>query len=463
MKIFEQILKNINTFPNEIAFMNEKEPVYFEDICSEVKRVGNYFKKELKLPIGSRIGISSSNALFCICCLLGALLNGYDVCLIHSDYRECNIREMITSKQIEVYVGGKLSNNSIDYSTLFSYRDEDADIGAGNIGSLFIYSSGTTKDSKLISFNENCALNFLSYFNNEIEQRNISNLLLCSSVAFSLGLINVLYALMYRKPLVLSNKEDYFKNPFFLYSLIKKHSINALMVPTPLFLVITSNEFMLNQLNDSIRLFFVAGDRLFLNEDAISFFKEHHIDVINGYGTTETFGISSFLIDLDGINTDKEIPIGTPIPGVQYTIDDFGLIALHFDFPNILTKTNKDQFVPGDICKIDEAGNLILLGRADDIVKINGYKVNLKELENDIKRINLSIREVACLQYLDNEKNKQIGAVVVGDVSKETITKEMVRVLPNFMIPSKVIVVNELPYNDSFKRDNAKLRELLYE
>ena len=45
------------------------------------------------------------------------------------------------------------------------------------------------------------------------------------------------------------------------------------------------------------------------------------------------------------------------------------------------TKNGKKFYRTGDLCKIDQAGNFLYLGRIDNQVKIDGHRVELEEIE----------------------------------------------------------------------------------
>ena len=108
----------------------------------------------------------------------------------------------------------------------------------------------------------------------------------------------------------------------------------------------------------------------------------------------------------------------------------------------------------GDLVKTDEVGNLYFLGRKDSEVKISGYRVNLKEIENVLSGYE-TVRQ-AVLIY--EEGNLLAFIVSVNDVKEEKPLDAFCREsLPWYMVPGKFIFVNEMPLNVNGKIDKSAL------
>lgn len=112
----------------------------------------------------------------------------------------------------------------------------------------------------------------------------------------------------------------------------------------------------------------------------------------------------------------------------------------------------------GDIVRVDEAGDLFYLGRKDSEVKISGYRVNLKEVENVL----LANETVAqCVVVYHDESMSLLAFLVLsgnepGDRLQELTEYSRSR-LPWYMVPGKFIFVKEIPLNDNGKIDRKQL------
>lgn len=121
-------------------------------------------------------------------------------------------------------------------------------------------------------------------------------------------------------------------------------------------------------------------------------------------------------------------------------------------------KTTK-YYRTGDFVKQDDEGNLLYYGRKDQQIKINGFRVELGEIEyviNQIQGVDRSV--VLCI---NKDGNKEIAAFVVGKVSSEEIRSTTKEKLPNYMLPKRICIEKTLPLNANGKIDRVKIMSKL--
>jgi D-alanine--poly(phosphoribitol) ligase subunit 1 len=127
---------------------------------------------------------------------------------------------------------------------------------------------------------------------------------------------------------------------------------------------------------------------------------------------------------------------------------------------SFFTNAEVRYYKTGDLCYKDDDGDIVYCGRLDYQVKIQGFRVELSEIEVTAKQLfNANAAAVA----LQNNKSAQELFLFVenGNMSEDAVKKELGNKLPYYMIPSKVILVEELPYNNSGKVDRVRLKELV--
>ncbi|MCI8830501.1 MAG: D-alanine--poly(phosphoribitol) ligase [Lachnospiraceae bacterium] len=118
-------------------------------------------------------------------------------------------------------------------------------------------------------------------------------------------------------------------------------------------------------------------------------------------------------------------------------------------YPELVYKT-------GDIVKYNNYNELIYVGRKDFQIKHMGNRIELGEIENSVNSLE-AVESCACV--LDKEKD-WIILFYAGRESKEMIVKRCRENLPHYMIPNKVIKIEELPLNRNGKIDRGRLLEL---
>jgi len=116
-----------------------------------------------------------------------------------------------------------------------------------------------------------------------------------------------------------------------------------------------------------------------------------------------------------------------------------------------------------DWFKMDDEGYLYFLGRTDDIIKTRGEKVSPAEIENVIYKIE-GIKEVAVIGIPDEIMGESIIAYVTthgapGTGEKE-IQKECMSRLELFMVPQRIIFLEEMPKSSNSKIDKKELKKM---
>ncbi len=114
----------------------------------------------------------------------------------------------------------------------------------------------------------------------------------------------------------------------------------------------------------------------------------------------------------------------------------------------------------GDQVTMDEDGYLYFIGRKDDMLKTSGYRVSPTEIEDVIYSSGL-VKEVAAIGLADDALGQIIYAIVSADnetnFNIEVLMQHCKSLLANYMVPSKIIQLTELPKTANGKIDRKKL------
>ena len=169
-------------------------------------------------------------------------------------------------------------------------------------------------------------------------------------------------------------------------------------------------------------------------------------------------------------------PEGNPVPpgerGILYIRGPHVMLG-YWHKEELSNEMLKKGNLPGerilcsnDLFKMDEDGFLYFLGRTDDIIKTRGEKVSPVEIENIIYNI-LGIREVAVIGIPDEIMGESIIAFVTthdqNQLDEKKILKECMSRLESFMIPKKVVFLEEMPKSSNGKIDKKELKKMKLE
>jgi amino acid adenylation domain-containing protein len=210
------------------------------------------------------------------------------------------------------------------------------------------------------------------------------------------------------------------------------------------------------------------------------------IRLVNLYGPTETTMTKFCYLVQPSDAGRRTIPIGKPLEGARALVLDakrqacppgaVGEIYIRTPYRTLgyykQPELTAEVFVPnpfnddpsdlvyrtGDLGRILDDGNFEFLGRQDQQVKVRGVRIELREIE-DLLRGHSGVRDVAVVDLEDSGGNKYLCAyVVTGDGTDGAALKEfLAAALPDYVMPSAFVVLDELPRTISGKVDRRAL------
>jgi D-alanine--poly(phosphoribitol) ligase subunit 1 len=115
----------------------------------------------------------------------------------------------------------------------------------------------------------------------------------------------------------------------------------------------------------------------------------------------------------------------------------------------------------GDLCYYDNEESLMLYGRLDSQAKIQGYRVELGEIEYHARE-NLEGNNAVVITFTNYIGNTELALFIEGEkINTASLINYVKTKIPSYMIPTKTIVEREFPLNSNGKVDKRKLKEKL--
>ncbi|RCU52486.1 amino acid adenylation domain-containing protein [Corallincola holothuriorum] len=109
-------------------------------------------------------------------------------------------------------------------------------------------------------------------------------------------------------------------------------------------------------------------------------------------------------------------------------------------------------YATGDICYRDTSGNLHFIGREDDQVNIDGFRVELSEITQQLLRCG-GVRQAAVVAAAAESERSQIIAYFQGEVTEQQLCQLLQEQLPRYMVPSHFVAVDAFPLTPNGKID----------
>ncbi|MBN2789582.1 MAG: AMP-binding protein [Candidatus Delongbacteria bacterium] len=210
----------------------------------------------------------------------------------------------------------------------------------------------------------------------------------------------------------------------------------------------------------SLRLVIAGGDKLNKNIKD-SFMNKHGIEILEGYGTTET----SPVISVNRVDNNKFGSIGQPLPGVNVKIVDINtdeevptgvegkiyvkgrlvMKGYYDDLEETALHIHQGWYDTGDIGIMDEDGFLWHRGRLRRFVKIAGEMISLVAVENAVEKY-LEDDQLCCAVEIPHvTKGAEIIVATTSDINEKELKKKLSKELPPISVPKRILYFKELP------------------
>lgn len=485
--------------PNEIAIWSQGKTITYKDLDEKSTQLSIYLA-EIGVQQETLVGIYMEKSIETFIAIIAIHKAGGAFVPLEPSYPEDRIKYMIEDSNLK-YILTKTSLtkfltefdlNIIAIDNEWKFTTNDINyikpiIGGENLAYI-TYTSGTTGQPKGVMIEHRSLSSMAQAYvqDHKIYEFKI-NLLQLANQSFDVFIGDLAKVLITGGTLFVCPDEIKIDFPN-LFTFINEHKITffdstpALVVP---FLDYVS-EASLNF--NSLKRVLVGAD-VFKLTDYKRLLKnyENRLDIINTYGITETT-IDSTLFKMNVSKIDElnliNTPIGIPLSFTKVYILDGNLNLqpknlsgeLYIGGPSVgrgyinnnsLTNErfitspfneNEKLYRTGDLVKWNQKGFIEIIGRNDYQVKVNGYRIEIGEIEETIKNSS-NILDAAVVITRSNK----INAFFVGKSDVETnllikqIKNKLRQNLPYFMIPNNFNRVEALPLTPNGKLDRKEL------
>ncbi len=357
-----------------------------------------------------------------------------------------------------------------------------------------IYTSGSTGKPKGCMITHENVCNQLEG-QHAIAPEPIEAMILTVSISFDVSVLTIFWTLLQGATLVLPKQSDE-KDPTKLADIIHKNKVtHSMSLPSPYTLLLDQAPAEKLQ---SLRLVNVSGEVC-----PTSLAQKHeqllpNCQLYNLYGPTEATVNCTFFTFPKGFNQPK-VPIGIPILNYEiFILDENKQEVPHGEVgeiyiggtkpvvgrgywnrpeltaerfvrkptpPNELRTTNNEQplYKTGDLARWLPDGNIEFLGRSDFQVKYRGFRVELGEIETAIGHHPAVNETVVLLKNQHEIDGQRLLAYVTLHLGITLTISELrnflEKSLPEYMLPSHLVVVEKMPLTTNGKFDRQALPE----
>jgi len=476
--------------PDRPALLLGDQVITYAELNGKANALARRLREQYSIGVESMVGVMFDRSESMIVAVLGILKAGGAFVPIDSTYPASRIRDILNDTALPLLLtqSDKMAR-WFDFTGQILFLDQELPgwqpepdhhppaIAPHHLAYV-IYTSGSTGQPKGVLLEHRNLSHYIQwacdyYFNDKPETGSFG---LYSSLSFDFTLTNIFC------PLVRGRSLRIYPQSQNIQSILEHAFAPGSGVDT---LKLTPSHVSLLEFMDvapsTIRKIIVGGEELTPHHIGVLRNINPSIDIYNEYGPTEaTVGCIVWRVEGDATT----VLIGRPITNTRVSIldEDGNLVPLgtrgeiyiggdglargYHNRPDVTAARFIASSLPdgdrlyrtGDIGRWLPDGQMQCFGRTDSQVKIRGYRVELGEIESVLSG-HPQVSAAAVVLRGDPHGTGRLIAFVklLSDPSGQTLREWLAEILPEYMVPSEIHVLETLPLNANGKIDRPAL------
>lgn len=499
--VIDSFEKQVSLTPGKLAVVCGDEKFSYLELNQKVNVIAHYLI-ERGVARGKFVGVILPRSIDFLVVIMAILKAGGCYVPIDSSFPLRRMKDIIDDAELSVLVTSEdivdmfadIKTDILNVDAIENLvkvpRKHNPDLVLRSDDPIYvIYTSGSTGAPKgAINIHGGFA-NLVEWYVSDFCMSENDRVLIYTALSFDLTQKNIFAPFSVGATLFLLEDVPY--NPDLIVKKIYDAKITWINSTPSAFYPLIENERDLKRLS-SLRYVFVGGEPLF--GERVAPIKESNsgLNIVNTYGPTECSDVCSFYLleDKDFKSQSSCLPIGGPIKNVSlYVVDEqnqkvskgeigelcIGGVGVGLGYLNNRDLTKKSflfnpfsgeeggvMYKTGDLVRFLPDSSIEFIERKDFQVKIRGYRVELEEILSALKK-NSGVKDALVVAYENQEREKYLVGYVVrekkGDrqLQESELRNYLENMLPFYMIPASIIVIDRFPLTSNGKIDRKNL------
>lgn len=511
--IIEYLKKTEEKYPYKTAFIEGNRRITFKELFDLSKKAAAFFieKGVFKEPVILNIKSKIDTVILFISIIESGnfyipIDNNLSFEMKKEIIKKSKARIMVTSFEkekkrvsfenlkecVEIFdINDILNSKFLIKGTLEKIQPEDT--------MYVIYTSGSVSEPKGVEVAHNSVISYIKELT-KVLKVNENTIFGCQSPLFYDAPIKEIYGTIFKGATTVFIPKQYFSYPTKLIDLMNEEKINMICWVSSSLSIMEMLDAFKEKKPCYLRTIAFGSENLSIK--TLNYWRKHFnaARFLNLYGPTECTGMSTYYELKDDFKSDI-IPIGKPFSDTKVWIlnEDFeevkkgeigeiyiggkGVAKGYFKnnkktnevfLKNIyglrtdksctacydkIDKPDNEKlytgriYKTGDIGKIDSKGNIVFLGRKDNEIKYMGHKISLEEID----RIACMIPSITRAGSVYDKDKNTLMLIFDGDLDEIEVKTILLRKLPKYMIPKRIIKSSDIPMRTNGKIDRREL------
>ncbi|MCP1135854.1 amino acid adenylation domain-containing protein [Paenibacillus polysaccharolyticus] len=469
--------------PLEISLVYGDVKISYDQLNKRANQVAHILKDK-GIARNDIVGILAGRSIDIIVAILAVLKAGAAYMPIDPDYPEERKNYMLKDSRAKLLMTTGITMAPDDYNGAVINLDDESlykgvshnleNVNEAQDLAYIMYTSGSTGNPKGVMITHQSVHNLSMYYHEMFDLSLHRNIVHMANVSFDASIVEIFPPLIYGATIFILEKDQALDRRAFLH-FVKENSIQiAQFVPVTLKELLSYDE-----KPESLDIVIVAGDKL---DDTLK------LDILSkGYQLTNHYGPTEATVDsIVAICNPWSTTIGKPIANTRVYILDKdnnispigvpgelciagdGLARGYLNNQELTAKKFSDNpispgeviYRTGDLGTWTSDGDIIFLGRQDNQIKLRGYRVEPGEIEEKLLKY-VGINEVVVIDRIDKTGSKYLCAYVIsdGELDLKAIKRYLSKELPEYMIPTRFMRIEEFPLTSNGKVNSKVLPE----
>jgi len=494
-ELFEE---QVTRTPDTIAVSYEDQALTYAELNQRANKLAHHLRK-LGVDSEVLVGVFLERSLEMVVGLLGILKAGAAYLPLDPSYPPERLSFMLDDAALSVLVTQQELADKLPAHWCYTIcldtewetiEDEDAQNLSGLVTdenlAYVIYTSGSTGRPKGAMLNHRGVVNCVRWMQETYKLDESDRFLLKTSLNFDPSVWELFWTLATGGRLVVARPGGHLSADYLVEVIRREQVTSVYFVPSMLRVFVGAADV---EKIKSLRRVICGGESLAKETMEGCFARLSGVDLHHSYGPTEASIAASEWQCAPGLH-EGAAPIGRPLSNTQiYLLDEYlrpvpvgvagelyiGGLHVGRGYLN-RPELTAERFIPdpfsrepgvrfyrtGDLARYLPDGKLEFLGRVDSQIKIRGYRIELGEIEAAVSAHPAVKAAVAIIR--EEAEDKQLVVYVLpqddADISAADVRSFLRAKLPDYMVPSWIVMVDDLPLMVNGKVDRRSLPAL---